>query len=193
MSSWNEITWRPINRWPGERTPPSERRRAPFSAPWASTVQLLNRELRMIGAEQVVLQAALAEGQIRLDGKPYASARIDDPSIILSAETNHGALMFAVDTFRTWQENLRAIALALEALRKVDRYGVTKSAEQYQGWRALPAGESAGEPMTVEDAQAFIDEHGGSYREAAKRLHPDAPGGDEAAFLRLTEAQEVLS
>jgi len=31
-----------------------------------------------------------------------------------------------------------------------------------------------------------------TYRERAKRLHPDAENGDEAAFKRLNEAYEVL-
>lgn len=38
-----------------------------------------------------------------------------------------------------WQINLRAIALGLEALRKLDRYGITSRGEQYTGWRAIEA------------------------------------------------------
>jgi hypothetical protein len=35
----------------------------------------------------------------------------------------------------TWQDNLRAVALGLEALRRVERYGIAQRGEQYAGWR----------------------------------------------------------
>jgi hypothetical protein len=57
--------------------------------------------------------------------------------------TQEDAFQFAVDKFATWQDNLRAIALGLEALRKVDRYGITKNSEQYTGWKQLEAGPAA--------------------------------------------------
>lgn len=44
---------------------------------------------------------------------------------------------------------------------------------------------------TEEDAQAFIDERGGSFRVAAKRLHPDA-GGSPEMFKQLVAARRVL-
>jgi len=47
---------------------------------------------------------------------------------------------------------VRAIALALEALRKVDRYGV-RSGSQYAGFKALPPGDFAA-AMTPELAAA---------------------------------------
>jgi len=34
---------------------------------------------------------------------------------------------------------MRAIALSLQALRAVDRYGVARRAEQYRGWKQLPS------------------------------------------------------
>jgi hypothetical protein len=47
---------------------------------------------------------------------------------------------FAVDVFPTWQANLRAITLGLEALRRVQRYGIVKEDEQYTGFKALTSG-----------------------------------------------------
>lgn len=101
-----------------------------------------------------------------------------------------------------WQENLRAIALGLEALRKVDRYGIAKSGQQYRGWAALEMG-SAGDPgpRTLEEAMTFVSEHSDTqaahagwlvaYRAAAKRLHPDA-GGDTRLFQHLQQAKAIL-
>lgn len=56
--------FRPIERWPGERSKYSTR--APFSASWTSTTRLLARELHNLKAKNVVMQVALIEMVIGL-------------------------------------------------------------------------------------------------------------------------------
>lgn len=178
--------------------------------PLGDTLQLLERELKALGCrDEAVLQVAVRERDIRLDGGIRADAKPEHPGVILNFKSRHGELSYACDTFRTWQSNLRAIAKGLEALRLVDRYGVGNGA-QYTGYRALGAGTPmpVAPKMSVEQAARFIADHcstpataeaiaaGGkafelSYRAAAKRLHPDA-GGDAAAFQCLQEAKRVI-
>lgn len=116
-----------------------------------------------------------------------------------------------------WQHNVRAIGLGLQALRAVDRYGITSGREQYRGFAELPSGIAvpAGWSMSVEESAKFICRHAGmseatwgglldsirngapemqfepAYRMAAKRLHPDA-GGTADLFQKLQEARRVL-
>lgn len=202
---------RPLTTWPGGgRTPPNERIRSPFSAPWTGTLELLQRELRMLDAERAVLElVGIRESDIRKDGLPRASLRLDDPGLVLSFDSSHGALRYAVDRFRTWEENLRAIALGLEALRKVDRYGVASRGEQYRGWRALPApsGSSNGATdMTSGDALALLSRLSGmrmeeietdpvarknAIRIARFEAHPDR-GGTEELWLQVTHAVTLI-
>lgn len=190
-----------------------------FSASWSSTLELLDRELTFLGVrDEFVLQIDCTEGDLRLDGQLRANARPGSPSVAISIESrSKGSLLFTCGRFWSWQENVRAIALGLEALRKVDRYGITKANEQYRGWQALPAGTPMpAAKMTVEEAAQFLAQHsprlvaGGLsrstaaallandaelarlyWREAAKTLHPDA-GGDPADFRRLTEARDII-
>src|SRR5947208_1880483 len=82
-------------------------------------------------------QFAVTESDIRLDGRPRARAVASHPGVVLAFDSRHGPLKYAVDTFDRWQDNLRAIALGLEHLRAVDRYGVTRRGEQYTGWRQI--------------------------------------------------------
>lgn len=188
MSGWPAgLRFRPIQQWPGELT--RSRRRSPFEATLGATQALLGRELRALSAKTVVIQLAIGETDLRNDGLPRASARPEHPGVILSLESPYGPLSYPCDTFTDWQSNLRGIALALEALRKVDRYGVTKNGEQYRGWRQLEGGAKSG-PMTVAEARAFMAQHG-DYRTAARKLHPDA-GGSVEEFQRLQEAVRVL-
>lgn len=213
-----EVTFRPIDVWPGDRTRHPDQ--APFSAVWSKTLRLLSDELEHLRAKHVVVQLALPESAIRLDGWPKADARPDHPGVILAFDSQHGPLKYATDRFSGgrwrsggetlpgWQCNLRAIALGLEALRKVDRYGITKRGEQYTGWKALGGGIAVGPTMSLEDAARLLIAGAGSvntvrevlehefvrneiYRMAAKKLHPDV-GGTTEDFQRLQEAKQLL-
>ena len=102
-----------------------------------------------------MLQVDISERYIRTDGLPYANARYGtNPGVIVSFDSRHGPLRYATDAFTEWQDNLRAIALSLEALRAVDRYGVTRRGEQYTGWRAIAA--PAPEFATADHAEAWM-------------------------------------
>lgn len=201
-------TFRPIDVWPGKPTP--FRRRAPFDAAWSNTLELLRKELRFLAAKHVVIQIDMREQDIRQDGYPRANAVAASPGVILALESKYGPLRYPCDTFTRWEDNVRAIALALEALRKVDRYGVTKRGEQYTGWRALPGAGGTSSAMTAAAAAEFLATAAGVgagsvhlilgdrvvveqvYRKAAKRLHPDIAGGSAEGFATLGIAKAVL-
>lgn len=205
-----EVTGRPIETWPGQLT--EDRRRSQFKSTWSATLDLLGRELFHLKAEQIVMQLAVAARDIRRDGFFRADVRPDHPGVILSMNTPYGALSYPCDTFDRWQDNVRAIALALQYLRGVERYGVTKTGQQYTGWAQLPPGRPMAKPMTRDEAAAFVtrwaDPHGripglertllggqmieASYRSAAKNAHPDREGGSTEDFQRLQEAKHVL-
>lgn len=197
------IITRPLEPWHDPIT--TDRPRSPFSAHWTDTLDLLSRETAALGATLVVLQIDITEADLRRDGLIRAGARIAFPGVRVAFESNRGPLMFATDTYPHWQANVRAVALGLEALRRVDRYGITRKGEQYVGWQALPSG--ANVRMTREEAAAFLAEAQDAwaaadlladteavkraYRTAAKRHHSDV-GGNDPLFARITAARDVL-
>lgn len=209
--------YRPIDDWPGEATPDVERTRAPFTAGWGTTLGLLRKELRMLDAEQVVVQVALEAREFRVtDGHPRSNAKATHPGVVLAFDSKFGPLKYACDTFLSFDDNMRAIGLGLEALRKCDRYGITRRGEQYKGWSQLPSGTVMGArmsrreaarvlvdlagtgwsgddiddaiQMTVENISGQVDD---AYRWAVKLHHPDR-GGDADLFRRATEARDRL-
>jgi hypothetical protein len=222
MSDGIEFVFRPLDRWPVERT--AKRRRAPFHAGYGRTLKDMERELRHLGTTRCVIQAECSEEDIRLDGRLRSSARLRGPGIILAFDSRHGPMQYPCDTYDDWTGNLRAIVLALEALRAVDRYGVTRRAEQYRGWRALPGGgESSAiagaEWATVEEAAGWLclqawpapvgnNENSRSivrdicagdaealrqlYREVSMRAHPDR-GGDIALMARVNRCRDYIT
>lgn len=203
-----EYEVRPLGPW---LEPVRETRRGShiFKASWSDTLTLLGRELEYLDATRIVLQLDVQAGQIRRDGMMRADAKVGFPGVRISFESRYGPLTYATDAHERqygwskldgWQANVRAIALGLEALRAVDRYGVTRRGEQYQGWTAIAA---APAEMTVTEAAEFLAHWSGlsrakvvlspvtAWRTAARKAHPDA-GGDADTFDRLTKARELL-
>ena len=142
----------------------------------------------------------------RNDGRPRAHATPEHPGVIISLDSKFGHLSYPCDTFTTWQDNLRAVALALEALRKVDRYGVTKRGEQYRGFLALEATTAPAGFTTADEALGFLGKFiglgaaemkailgapGRALRRAQRETHPDA-GGDALTFQRVSLAEARL-
>ncbi len=194
-----EMQFRPLTQWPGQ--PTAKRKPSLFRARYADTLRLLDTELRHLQASQVVIQAACGEEDIRLDGQLRASAKLASPAIILSFNSKHGPLSYPCDRYTAWQDNLRAIALALQALRAVDRYGVTRRAEQYRGWQALPEAPQPQTGSVVWARQVIQQIVGGvtwrdpyqrnAIREAQMATHPDR-GGNAEDFKRVMEAVRIL-
>jgi hypothetical protein len=196
-----------IRDWPGEFT--QRRRPSQFKAPLSSTVKMLRREIDELTTtreqrESAELLLDLPTGGWRLDGRPRADAQTGHPGVIFSIDSKFGHLSYPCDTFTTWQDNFRAVALALEALRKVDRYGVTKRGEQYRGFLALEAFAAPAAFRDVTEAMAFVAElseipiirgqresNVRSMRLAKRATHPDL-GGDQDVFQRLSLAEAML-
>ncbi|TWS20804.1 molecular chaperone DnaJ [Tsukamurella asaccharolytica] len=206
---------RPIEAWPGSLT--RDRKVSPFTANWSITLDQLDRELWHLGPRNrgnadnapAVLQIAMREQDFRLDGLPRANSRPEHPGVILNVDaTRQGALSFPCDRFTDWRDNLRAIVLGMEALRKLDRYGITPGDRQYTGWKQLGAGTAAveagmsraeaakvlylgsgvPEPIILRDPEAAAKAH----RAARAAAHPDRHGDDRTNWDRVEEAATVL-
>lgn len=211
------IVFRPLTGWPGRLRDDDERQTGyKFKATWTATTNLVQYEAGMIGGDLVVIQIAIAETEIRRDGWPYLRAVPRHPGVtIVVPESAHGRLSWSTDLYQSWQANVRAIGLTMEALRAADRHDVMRG-RQYAGFRELPSGIAMPErQMTVEDAARFIVEHSDwqshgkpiptelavaellhkghqlPYLRAAKKLHPDL-GGDPQLFQRLQDAKRIL-
>lgn len=190
----------PCEKWPGKKT--RNRKKAPFGVTYARMLDDLERELKHLGARDIVIQAYYRHEDIRNDGWPRSSApKPSDPGVIVGfSKTKGEEISFPCDTYLTYESNLRAISLTLTALRAIDRYGVTQHGEQYKGWAKLPP---APDRMTVQDAQQFIVLHTGifpatretlqdAYRAAARKLHPDASNGSNGQFIMLGNAKATI-
>jgi len=198
-----KITYRPLQR-PGP-TPMHERRQALFKAGHAQTVALLRREAELLGATSLVIEVDVAEHDIRTDGRVRERAQWGGPAVAVSFASRQGPLRFATVRFMHWHDNLRGIALGLEYLRALRRYGIGESGEQYAGWRAIEAPKplfpSAAEAEQWMRGHARDELHlrdpdaplASLYRAMARLMHPDKEGRSRADWDRLDEAWRVAS
>jgi hypothetical protein len=199
---------RPLPAWTDPETIP-RRGAHVFRASWQDTLDLLADEIGKIdGKPPVVFQIDVQEADLRLDGMLRSNAKVGHPGVVISFESKYGPLRYATDTYERqwghgldgWKANIRAIALALQALRAVDRWGVTKRGEQYAGWKALPPGGTVTFP-TADAALRWMREMASMgeasaprdvYRALARKLHPDA-GGNAEDWDRLAAAKLLLT
>ena len=196
--------FRPLTVWPGEATPAAERTRSRFEAGYADTLDLLKRELGYLDARDVVLQVDVDEYHVRRDGYLRSGAKPRSPGVVLAFGSKYGPQEYATDVFTEWEANLRAIALGLSDLRRIDRYGIAKRGEQYRGWTALPPGEGGSAVRTREEAARIIldaanwtgkDPWGDpaatktAIRRALKNSHPELRGGSSVDFDRVVAAR----
>lgn len=166
-------TWRPLPAWP---YPPAPKSSVSFRVDWNQTMRNLGEEIERIKGRDVLIGIVAGDDQFLLDGSIKANLKVRHPGAEVSFEVpGRGRLAFHTDAFSTLQANLRAISNGLEALRAVDRYGITTGNEQYAGFTAL----APGGPDPVR-GKRLVDEAGG-ITAALKRHHPDH-GGQAAAF-----------
>ncbi|MDO3312688.1 molecular chaperone DnaJ [Mycobacteroides abscessus] len=121
--------------------------------------------------------------------------------MILRIESRFGPLSYPAAKFTTWQDNLRAITLGLNGLRRLDRYGITPGSEQYTGWKQLPsAGQSSVATPNADDAEKFLRDLTGNYdapldkvyRASRREMHPDRHDNDQEMWDRVEAAGDVL-
>lgn len=190
-----------------------------FTVTWSACLDLLYRELDLLDATNLVIECDVREQDLRLDGTLRSNAKASSPAVRLAFDSNVGPLTYATDEFcrpswrrggmqEDWQHNVYAIAKSLEALRLVDRYGVTKRGEQYTGFKALGAGRAMpASHMTASEALAFlsrVSELGSSsgppadwsvdahWKKARERAHPDRHDGDQTMWDQVEQAAAVL-
>jgi hypothetical protein len=194
------LVYEPLHHWP---YPQSRHQRSPFTAPWSATRDLLLREADHLGATLVIVELDITRDDLRQDGEIRANARLGSGKVRVSLDTKHGPMRFACDRYhagaRSWQANARAVALTMEALRTVDRYGAVHTAEQYQGFLAI----EPSSPVvfdSVDHALRWVWQQAGvepgtspksAYRSAVRRLHPDV-ADDPGAWALLDQARQLM-
>lgn len=178
-----ELVFRALPSWP---YPEQDAEADLFKASYTQTLSDLRREIELIDGRDVLVGVVTYASHIAKRGTSLLSdTKVLHPGAEVSFDIPEGRgwrrVTFHTDARRSYfgnrqnfESNLRAIALGLEALRAVNRYGITTSGQQYAGFAQLTAGPSQ-EVLGEELVRRY-----GSITAAMRATHPDT-GGDTAS------------
>lgn len=178
--------------WP--RTPAYDRLNGSFKVLYDQTIRELGEELERLGVSDAYLST---DQPLRVNGTPRRDTQPGSQYVALYF-TRHGKdLCIPCDKFYTVRDNVRAIMLTLQAIRRMERYGTSQMVEAaLTGFTALPASIEMGPGQSRawhEVLQVSSDADPGvikaAYRNLSARYHPDnAETGNETEFLAVQKA-----
>lgn len=160
-------------------------------------VRLLKGKYRL-DEEEVTISSNVP---LRNDGLPradYMRSGVKDPGVAVYFKHNKDAVVLCCDRWQSVEQNLKAIAITIEDIRRIERNGVSDFIKRsFTGFKALPASTNGrqwwqvlqlptnGEPIKSVSNIEFVKIQ---YRELAKLKHPDNPDGSGEAFVELQGA-----
>jgi len=139
----------------------------------------LTDELRRLGATQIVISSNL---RLRQDGFPLGQQAkvLKDPGVAVYFMLKNRPMVMARDAYKSAAGNMRSLALAIEAMRQLERHGGSTMMERaFQGFAAIAPPDWKKPWREVFGVKP--DWHGditALYREKAKNRHPDSGGSD---------------
>lgn len=159
-----------------------------FNATIFAAERQVYRELELMGATQVVVTCNADRNR---DGSIAArQTPIDDTGVAVHFRMGQDARVLSCDRWQRLEHNLRAIALMVNAIRGIERWGGRQMVDRtFAGLTALPSGGHPWHEVLGVAPTASRTEIEAAYKRLAKALHPDA-GGTQEAFVQLQTAYQ---
>lgn len=155
----------------------------------SEAVKQLEKEIRLLGGKDLVISSNL---RLRKDGLPISNQRKpDDVGVAVYFVWKDNQRVMAGDKYKRCACNIYAIALTIEAMRKIERYATSEILQRtFTGFNALPekAGEGKGAWYQVLNVNADCtqEELKLAFREMAKKNHPDV--SDDEGYWYVIES-----
>lgn len=155
----------------------------------ATAVERLESQLDKLGAADPTLSTNV---KLNMRGIPYGNEQANDPGVAVYFRFKGRATVLACDRYCTVADNVAALAAHIDALRRIERYGVGSLEQALAGYKSLPAdsaadwrsvfGFNAADRVTAEQVQS-------AFKMRAATAHPDKGGTDEA-MMHVNRARE---
>ena len=187
--------------WPAgrKRTEPHLRTWSKFKTQFGRARDRCLGEIRTLGGRQAIISSNLP---LRIDGLPYANAKAEngDSGVAVYFTYKGKQMCFACDRWAKVEDNMHAIAMTINALRGVARWGTGDMMEAaFTGFTALPAPgqtQARGWREVLEcPPDCTLEQAKDRYRRLSAVRHPDR-GGSHDAMSELNwawaQAQEAL-
>ena len=176
------------------RTPSYKRRRSQFQVSLAKARDDLLIELKKLKASNIVISSNV---ETRQDGLPYARRKDpDDPGVAVYFKTFKKEYALSCDRWDKVKDNIRAIGKHIEALRGIERWGVSSIEEAFEPF-LLPTASPTYQQNRQNDSfstwwtvlnvspNAGVEEIKQAYKKLSLTHHPDA-GGNRQKWEQLS-------
>lgn len=164
--------------WP--RTEGPRRESARFKTDLAAALRNLNRELGLMGAKAILLSSNYTLGI----NNPK------DPGVVAYFTWEDQPMSIPCDRWDRIQANVQAIALTVEAMRGMERWGAKHMIRaMFTGFKALPQSGEHWSNLFGVSADASVEQVRAIWRGLCKTAHPDT-GGSKERFLAVQQAWE---
>lgn len=147
----------------------------------------LEQELDRLGAQDAKLSTSQ---KLRLDGTPRSD--LSEPADVGAAvyfTLSGKARVLACDRWTRVADNIAAIAQHIDALRRIERYGIGDMNQAFAGYAALPASAVDWAIVLMVNPDASRAEILAAHRQLATIHHPDK-GGRLEDMARINEARD---
>ena len=186
--------------WPDgyKRTAPEYRFNSKFKQGMDTAQRFLRMEVQRIGGSDLIVSTNLP---VRNDGGLYTDwmkRKIDDPGVAIYFQYKKKSISMCCDQYRSVWENIYALGKGIEALRGMERWGVSDFLERaFTGFTALPSSaviiqRDIWEVLGLDAKPAKFDDVKNAYRKKSFEVHPDK-GGSAAAFQELNSAYNLAT
>jgi hypothetical protein len=174
-------------KWPEGQPRARARRHSKFKVDVDRARRQLLAELRMLGADHVVISSNQRNASYGADNGPEPK----DTGVAVYFAHGKKSLVIACDSYVYLKDNMRAVGVTVAALRTIQRHGATELLERaFTGFAALPPRGGEVRPwyeVLGVSSDATVDAVKAKFRELSKIHHPDL-GGDEVTMSRFTDA-----
>lgn len=177
------LTWplgRPRTKWPEQSN---------FDVTLGRAIQDVRKEVNLLGGRDLIISSNLP---MRRDGLPYAnSSQPDDRGVAVYFRYKGKPMCFACDRWKRVEDNMRAIAKTIDALRGIARWGTGDMIQQaFTGFVALPAPTAWWQTLGLTGPHASRDEIDSAHRRLIMEHHPDRGGNVEKA-AEINRARDI--
>jgi hypothetical protein len=171
------LCWPP--GWP--TTPAASREPSRFKTTVPGALANAKRQIELLGGSQLLLSSNYTLG----------NENPKEPGVVAYFHWEKSLVAIPCDRWTRIEANVQAIALTVEAMRGMERWGAKHMIKaMFTGFKLLPpAATSPWYDVLGVPASAPPDTVKEAYRSLAKRYHPDMHG-DPAMFRRIQAAYE---
>ncbi len=165
---------------------------ARFDTSFANSRDAIIREIKLLGGKNPIISTNIP---LKRDGLPYATYKQpDDAGVSVYFTYEKEQVVFACDKWKQIHDNMQAIRKAIEAVRGLDRWGVSEMLKRaFSGFKALPEQASKNESSWWEILEvsptAGVDGIRSAWKSKIKIHHPDN-GGTHEMFIVIQKAYE---